>query len=442
MHKFVLSCLSACAFLAAAQSAAAAPTVTKFSFTGAEQDFTVPAGVTSMHVVAIGGKGGTGAGNTKTGGFGAVVSADIAVTPGQVLEVLVGGNGGDAAGTTGGSGGFNNGAKGGDDGPGTEGGGGGGGMSDVLDPTQTFFTGVLVLAAGGGGSGGGPGSGGGGNASDADGKNGQAGGDGDAPSSNGLPTARGGGGGITSAGGTGGASGGTAGHVAGGGAGTDGSGIDGGAAGGGGGAGRWGGGGGGSFSYSGARAGGGGAGSNTSSADKATNTSYSRDTTGVPSITFTYDLPTTPGGGGGGGGGGGNPRVPNLVPVLSDFKASPRTFVAASRGGSTGGTTGMTISYTNAVQATTKFTVLAPRHGVRSGRRCVKPGRGKHGKSCTRYVSLGSFTHQDVAGFNTFVFTGRLRHRKLSRGSYRLQAISSANGKKSKAVTLTFRIAS
>jgi hypothetical protein len=424
------------ASLAAAADATAAPTVTKFDFTGAEQTFTVPAGVTSMHVVAVGGKGGAGAGNSKPGGFGALVSADIAVTPGEVLSVLVGGNGGDAAGTTGGSGGFNNGGKGGDDGQGTEGGGGGGGMSDVLVSGELFQTGVLVLAAGGGGSGGGAGSGAGGNASDADGKDGQTGGDGDAPGGN-LPTARGGGGGTTSAGGAGGASGGVAGHLAGGGAGTDGSGLTGGAAGGGGGAGRWGGGGGGSFTYTGSRAGGGGAGSSTSSSTQATNTSYSRDTSGLPSITLTYDLPAGPGGSGNPGGGSG----PDLAPALTSMKLSPTRFVAANRGGSTGGTTGTTISYTSAAAGTTTFTVLAPRKGVTAAK-CVKPKRGRHGKRCTRYVSLGSFTHADAAGFNTFVFTGRVRRHKLSRGSYKLQAISRANGKKSKAVTLSFRIAS
>jgi hypothetical protein len=100
----------------------------------------------------------------------------------------------------------------------------------------------------------------------------------------------------------------------------------------------------------------------------------------------------------------------------------------------------MTVSYTNAAAATTTFTVLAPRKGVTASAKCLKPRRGRHGKRCTRYVSLGSFTHKDVAGFNTFVFTGRVRHHKLRRGSYKLQGVSSANGRKSKAVALRFRI--
>ena len=431
-------CLAALSlvFLIAASDATAAPTVTKFDFTGAEQTFTVPAGGTSIHVVAIGGKGGIGELNRRPGGFGAAVSADVAVTPGQVLSVMVGGNGGDAPGTGApGSGGFNNGGAGGGSLPGRAG-GGGGGMS-YLAPSGGF-TDALVVAGGGGGSAGGFGGGFGGNGSDADGKNGQSGGTGDTVGN--TPGGAAGGGGTTTGAGKGTD---TAqdGHFAGGGTGADGlivlapdlaAGS-----GGGGGAGRWGGAGGGShISSINPPGGGGGAGSSTASAD-ATNVSYTRDKTGVPSITLTYDLPQGPGGGAGGGGGGGN--SPALAPALTNLKASPRTFVAANRGGSTGGTVGTNISYTSAVAGTTTFTVLAPRRGVTAAK-CVKPKRGRRGKRCTRYVSLGTFTHQDVAGFNTFVFTGRVRHHKLARGSYRLQAISRSNGNKSSPVTLSFRI--
>jgi hypothetical protein len=440
MSKLALSAAVIGAVLVAAQSAPAAPTSTRFDFTGTEQAFTVPAGVTTVHVVAIGGKGGTGAGNTREGGFGAMVSADISVTPGEVLSVMVGGNGGDSTGTAGGDGGFNNGGAGGNDNlttsSGDEGGGGGGGMSDVVDASGNFLTGALVVAAGGGGSGGGPGSGAGGGGAEADGKNGQAGANSDPTGTipAGIP---GGGGGTTTAPGAGGGDRGASGHLGGGGKGGDGFGAIGAAAGGGGGAGRWGGGGGEGTDSANLRAGGGGAGSSTSSATKATNTSYSRDSTGVPSITFTYDLPGGAGGGGKTGGGGGAGKGP----ALKNLKLSPKTFVAANRGGSTGGTTGTTISYTNAAAGLTTFTVLAPRKGVTAAK-CVKPKRGRHGKRCTRYVSLGTFKHQDVAGFNTFVFTGRVRNHKLKRGSYRLRAVSKANGKKSKAVTVSFRIAS
>src|SRR3954463_707876 len=87
MHKFVLSCAAACSLLLGFQSAAgAAPVTKKFSFTGAEQSFVVPAGVTSMHETAIGGKGGKGIHTPAVGGFGSVVNAAVAVTPGVVVR--------------------------------------------------------------------------------------------------------------------------------------------------------------------------------------------------------------------------------------------------------------------------------------------------------------------------------------------------------------------
>ena len=126
---------------------------TKFTFTGDEQTFTVPAGVTSLQIVAIGGDGGdtplfpSGA---VQGGRAAEVTGTINVTPGQTLYVVVGGNGNDAD-IGAGAGGFNGGGDGG-------GGSGGGGAADVrtlplaseLEPTDSR----LIVAAGGGGAGG------------------------------------------------------------------------------------------------------------------------------------------------------------------------------------------------------------------------------------------------------------------------------------------------
>lgn len=104
--------------------------------TPGEHAIVIPAGVSSLHVVAIAGTGGTGNYHVP-GGFGAKVIGDIAVTPGQTLYLEVGGNG------TGG--GFYGGA------------GGGGGASDVR--TLPFSSGLtpvdsrLLIAGGGGGSG-------------------------------------------------------------------------------------------------------------------------------------------------------------------------------------------------------------------------------------------------------------------------------------------------
>jgi hypothetical protein len=134
---------------------------TTFSFTGAEQTFTVPQGVTSLHVVAVGGRGGPGFG--PLGGQGApgvTATADLAVTPGTPLYVEVGGNGGGGQemGLTA-AGGFNGGGIGGASGGGScDGAGGGGGATDVRTIPRSAGMASLasrLITAGGGGGGGG-----------------------------------------------------------------------------------------------------------------------------------------------------------------------------------------------------------------------------------------------------------------------------------------------
>ncbi len=165
----------------------ASPTV----FDTGQHCFVIPANVTSIHAVLIGGSGGAGltgsggggpsesvaelGGTGGLGGHGMQVSGDIPVTAGEVLWVYVGGNG--QAGSTdggGGAGGFNGGAQGGgisDDEQSLAGGGGGGGATDLRTAQATTpFTdcsggdsaqnkaagaaGTFVLVAGGGGGGG------------------------------------------------------------------------------------------------------------------------------------------------------------------------------------------------------------------------------------------------------------------------------------------------
>jgi hypothetical protein len=134
-----------CALLLGAAPARA--TTQTFLFTGAEQTFKVPGGVTSIHVVATGGGGGSSSG---IGGVAAQVTGDLTVTPGQSLYVEVGGHGQD--GGTGSAGGFNGGGNGGG-----SAGSGGGGASDIrTSPRSAGLTPDrrLIVAAGGGGAGG------------------------------------------------------------------------------------------------------------------------------------------------------------------------------------------------------------------------------------------------------------------------------------------------
>ena len=147
----------ALACLAIYPASASAETV-PFGHTGAEQQFTVPAGVSTIHVVARGGTGGVGHFNPFPFSSAAQASGTITVTPGQKLFIAVGGEGGDATGPPGGAGGWNGGAAGGSSGAaGCHGGGGGGGATDIRTVTRSSpgsLESRLIVAAGGGGSGG------------------------------------------------------------------------------------------------------------------------------------------------------------------------------------------------------------------------------------------------------------------------------------------------
>src|SRR4051794_38532139 len=121
---------------------------------------TVPAGGSSVRVVAVGAQGGAGDG-CGVGGFGAEVDGTLAVTPGGTLYAEVAGHGGPGDDLTGGAAGPNGGGGGGSGGGGgglTGGGGGGGGATDVrLQPSSVSLGSAdsrLLIAGGGGGSGG------------------------------------------------------------------------------------------------------------------------------------------------------------------------------------------------------------------------------------------------------------------------------------------------
>ena len=156
-----------------------------FTYTGGPETFVVPAGVSSVTIVATGASGGPGFGAAAgTGGLGGRTTATVSVTPGASLTVRVGGQG------IGFVGGFNGG------GGSTGVGGGAGGASSVRDGATPL---VVVGGGGGGGAeagggasvGGGNGAAGGGLTADPGGSPAQGGG--------------GGGGGTQAGGGAGGA---------------------------------------------------------------------------------------------------------------------------------------------------------------------------------------------------------------------------------------------
>jgi len=169
--------------------------------------------------------------------------------------------------------------------------------------------------------------------------------------------------------------------------------------------------------------------------------------------------PTANGGGSGGGGGsgsggaGGSPSsgnagnggaAPAQSPTLASLKLVPSAFTAATSGGSIGGkrNRGTTVSYSDSQAATATFVVLQKRSGRRSkAGACVTPARSPHGRPCTQSVTIGSFTHADNSGADSFHFSGRVHGRTLRPGSYELQGVArDAAGLASRAVVSGFRV--
>jgi hypothetical protein len=98
------------------------------TYTSGSNPFTVPAGVFSIHVVAVGGSGGSSFG-VIPGGAGAVVSGDLPVKAKSTLYAVVGATG-------------------------SSNGGGGGGTSSDVRTSQDDLSSRLLVAGGGGGAGG------------------------------------------------------------------------------------------------------------------------------------------------------------------------------------------------------------------------------------------------------------------------------------------------
>ena len=118
-----------------------------FSFTGGPQTWTVPAGITSITVVANGAQGGR-----SNGGKGGQITATMSVTEGQLLNVYVGGMGISPQSSN--PGGYNGGGYGG------SGAGSGGGGTDIRVDGDAINNRIIVAGGGGGGYGGAGGVGG------------------------------------------------------------------------------------------------------------------------------------------------------------------------------------------------------------------------------------------------------------------------------------------
>jgi hypothetical protein len=106
-----------------------------FYYTGAYQNYTVPAGIEYVRVTVVGAYGGNL-------GYGVQLITTLPVSAGQLMWVVVGGAGGST-----GVAGYNGGA------PGVGTGNGGGGASDIRSRPEDLSARLIVAAGGGGGVG-------------------------------------------------------------------------------------------------------------------------------------------------------------------------------------------------------------------------------------------------------------------------------------------------
>ena len=146
------------------------------------------------------------------------------------------------------------------------------------------------------------------------------------------------------------------------------------------------------------------------------------------------------------------PVVVPVAPKDSALALSPSAFAPEPSGASIAKAhhkkkpaQGTTLSYTDSLAASTTFVVVSLEGGYRVGRGSCKAlskhgKHPKHAKGCTRAVTVGSFAHSDVAGHNSFKFTGRLDGHALTKGSYKLQATPKLGALSGATVSATFQI--
>ncbi len=155
---------------------------------------------------------------------------------------------------------------------------------------------------------------------------------------------------------------------------------------------------------------------------------------------------TGTGSGGSGGGTGpttgpgttGTPETMGATPSVYGLKLSSSKVTVDTHGHVlSGGSPGLSLSYTESQAASLTVTLLRSEKGVRRGKACV--ARSRHGRvgTCTRFVVISSVTHTDRAGRLT-VRLNQLLHRRLSPGTYRLDITPRAHGQVGKTMSVRF----
>lgn len=130
-------------------------------------------------------------------------------------------------------------------------------------------------------------------------------------------------------------------------------------------------------------------------------------------------------------------------PVVRTLELDDTSFRASRKGSSVAAAAGSRVTFVLSEPALTTFRVERGQVGRKVGGKCGKAtAKNRSRPRCTRYVRLsGAFSLPGKLGTNGFVFTGRLRDRALSPGSYRLAAAAlDGAGNRSSTKRAAFRI--
>jgi virginiamycin B lyase len=151
-----------------------------------------------------------------------------------------------------------------------------------------------------------------------------------------------------------------------------------------------------------------------------------------------------------GGGGGGGAPADHKAPGVSKVSMSDKTVVVGKAAtpltGTAAAKTGTTIRYTLSEAASVSLRIDRKLKGrkVKKGKKrvCAKPTRKNRKKArCTRLKKAGTLRRASHAGKNSVKFSGRIGHKALKPGSYRLTIVATdAAGNKSKAKRIDFRV--
>ena len=168
------------------------------------------------------------------------------------------------------------------------------------------------------------------------------------------------------------------------------------------------------------------------------NTAVGADTTGVPTVTITYEVAPAP------------PQVPTTLspprPSLTGASLTNRRFRVATGNTALVAKAALGTSFRFALSAPAKLQIAITKSapGLRRGHRCLASTttlRRSSAKRCTRILKMGTLTRLlEPAGADRVTFTGRIGHRPFSPGAYTAVLTASNTGGQSTPVTLTFTI--